>query len=746
MKFKYILFCFTVLALAFSLVACDDPDVTTCTSHVDINDNGACDTCAAVFRDGCDAEHADSDNDGKCDFGGEDFKNGCDEPADCLDTDNDGKCDNALCDRDTENKPCVHADADDNGACDKCSAVFRDGCDADHADSDNDGKCDFGGEDYMKGCSDPADCLDTDNDGKCDNALCDRDTENKPCIHADADDDGVCDACQSAFSDGCETHIDLNDDFACDRDGCGEFVDDGIDDGSYRVVSNYLPSSVADIIYGEFENESTSFVRMHMYSAPFSYLDYLDISDCRILSIEIPVLVSKDADENGDFFFTIHEINNTFSGLSMKPVKSHKVKINKDAYGIAPNDNGVYKYITVDLRKYNIELSSSETLAFGALGDTLIPAYLHVNDGDESVALDAFNNYFYQSLGMLKRIGRGYTKATPTAATLCFDFKIEKKYASEADYNEKLESDLRYEQEYEAMVEQLKAIYNGKKVSVLGDSISTYNGLSNNQSINMTLDARGGIMYPDYEHTISKEAHTYWGRVIDELDMTLCVDNAWGGTRVFGSQSRNYTDSAVLRASELHQDKGTTTRNDDVNPDVIIFYMGVNDMDGNGTSSAFGDLNSILVNKNDTRSDSEKVDAWFKGVLETYNKYGSKPQNANAYTTFEQAYALALYRMKQTYANAEIICLTLVRNRYENLTNKIVEDYGRVITAIATYFGAAVADQNGPYAELSFENGFRHTAAEEYKSLHPNRTGHEMMANLIIKTLAEKHGIAVPQK
>lgn len=638
-----------------------------------------------------------------------------------------------------------HIDANDNGACDICSAVFLDGCDAEHADADNDGRCDFGNEILMKGCSNPADCLDVDGDGRCDNEGCDKDTANR-CTHIDADDNDKCDKCQTSFSDGCELHVDKNDDYVCDKIGCNEYVDDGNDDGTYRVAGKYLPKAVSDTVYEEFEKRSNSFVRMDLSSTPFSYLDYLDVYDCRILSITIPVMISKDADENGDFVFTIHEISNSFAGLLMQPIKSHKIKINKDTYGITPGDSKAYKVITVDLREYNINLSSEETIAFGALDDTLVSAYVLRNLGEESLAHDAFDAHFYKALGCIKKIGKGYISATPTEATLCFDLEIEKRYESEAAYNSKLQSESRYEQEYEAMVEQLKAIYNGKKVSVLGDSISTYNGLSNNQSINKTLDANGGIMYPNYEHTVSKEAHTYWGRVIDELDMTLCVDNAWGGTRVIGSQSRNYTDSAVLRASELHQDKGTTTRGDDVNPDVIIFYMGVNDMDGNGTSSAFGDLNRMLVNKNDTRSDSEKVDAWFKGVLETYNQYGSKPQNVNAYTTFEQAYALALYRMKQTYANAEIICLTLVRNRYENLTDTIVADYGRVITAIATYFGATVADQNGPHAELSFENGFRHTAQEEYKSLHPNRTGHEMMANLIIKTLAEKHGIAVPQR
>ena len=746
-----------------------------CDNHSDADDNGECDVagCDEAFFDGCDRNSCiDSDNDGKCDNEGCDketsnkpctqhrdaddnfrcdkcrlaFADGCDK-VECLDTDGDGKCDNNRCDKETDNKPnlpCTHTDADDNGECDKCREAFSDGCD-NHSDTDDNGVCDVEDCDkaYTDGC-DVQPCLDTDNDGKCDNEGCDKETSNKPCTqHRDADDDGECDECGGSFTDACDVHKDKNDDYVCDTVGCGAVVDDGYDDGKYHLISNYLPSEITSVLYEEFENKSEVFVRMYQPYAPYAYFDHINLSDCRILSIKIPILIAKEPDENGDFTFTIHKIDNSFDGLSMSPKESYTLKINKDnKYGIVPGDTKVYQLIDFDLRAFNIKLSENETIAFGSSSDTLIPAYLHADEANEYASSKVFDDYFEQGIGVLKQIGAGFRV---DSATLCFDLEIERTYESLEAYEKMIADELAYEAAYQQVVDQLKEIYKGKNVSVLGDSISTFEGLSNNGNINSALATHGKGYYPNYDNSVGHYTETYWGKLIDDLDMELCVDNGWSGTHVYGSDKRDHKDSAPERANQLHTKDG-------IEPDLILFYMGVNDMDshreGNKGKAPFGSLYNKLkdVDKNDKAAEARIVDEWWQGVLKTYNDNNGVVKFKTTYSDFEQAYALALYLMQQRYEGVEIICVNLLRNRYAGMTAEITEKFNRVITAIGTYFGATVVEQMGPMAELTYENSFLYSANIDDVAVHPNVTGHKLMERLIIKTLAEKYGIELPEK
>ena len=56
--------------------------------------------------------------------------------------------------------------------------------------------------------------------------------------------------------------------------------------------------------------------------------------------------------------------------------RSYPIKINAEEYSLTPNASNVYQYIKVDLSDYGIVLTESETMAFFASTDTLIPAYI----------------------------------------------------------------------------------------------------------------------------------------------------------------------------------------------------------------------------------------------------------------------------------------------------------------------------------------------------------------------------------
>ena len=103
----------------------------------------------------------------------------------------------------------------------------------------------------------------------------------------------------------------------------------------------------------------------------------------------------------------------------------------------------------------------------------------------------------------------------------------------------------------------------GKRISILGDSISTYKGVSDDGAVCSTIKYNATF----YKAPFPLEK-TYWKRVIDDLGLTLCVNNSWSGGNLSG---REDPDSGVSRAAYLSRDDGTS-------PDIIIVFMGINDL------------------------------------------------------------------------------------------------------------------------------------------------------------------------
>ena len=103
----------------------------------------------------------------------------------------------------------------------------------------------------------------------------------------------------------------------------------------------------------------------------------------------------------------------------------------------------------------------------------------------------------------------------------------------------------------------------GKRVSILGDSISTYKNVSNNADANITTFVNP-YKYAD-PFPLEK---TYWMRVIKTFGMTLCVNNSWSGGNLSGKDNES---SGMNRAHQLADNNGEK-------PDFIILFMGTNDL------------------------------------------------------------------------------------------------------------------------------------------------------------------------
>ena len=127
---------------------------------------------------------------------------------------------------------------------------------------------------------------------------------------------------------------------------------------------------------------------------------------------------------------------------------------------------------------------------------------------------------------------------------------------------------------------------NGKKLSILGDSISTYQGFSNDETANTTI-----IGNPFYYCGDFPQERTYWGRIINDLGLVLCVNNSYSGGMLSG---RDNDFSGVNRAHHLSRDDGML-------PDLIIVFMGMNDLGRRVDAQVFADdyeLTLSIIKKN----------------------------------------------------------------------------------------------------------------------------------------------------
>lgn len=119
--------------------------------------------------------------------------------------------------------------------------------------------------------------------------------------------------------------------------------------------------------------------------------------------------------------------------------------------------------------------------------------------------------------------------------------------------------------------------FKGKTISILGDSISTFENVSNGTAADTTNSTiRNDAVYYSSGNVSSfgvTQADTWWRQTADVLGMRVLVNNSWSGSRVI-----NFTDGTgsayVGRCQNLHDNTGS---NSGETPNIIAIYMGTND-------------------------------------------------------------------------------------------------------------------------------------------------------------------------
>ena len=230
-------------------------------------------------------------------------------------------------------------------------------------------------------------------------------------------------------------------------------------------------------------------------------------------------------------------------------------------------------------------------------------------------------------------------------------------------------------------------------LSVLGDSISTYAGYSDNGLTNKTIEGYR-LFFPRWGNSVELE-DTWWYQTGETLGLRLLVNNSFSGSCILNS-AYGAEGAYRERCVQLHSNEGE-------DPDIIAVYLGTNDYYMYGeTLGTFDSLDFDALIREDG--------------------YG-QPE-----TTLE-AYAIALHKMKARYPDAQIYCFTLLPLAYSSVQP---ESFNGDILRLAERFGCVGVDLYSCGIVPGIHMG---------DALHPEKAGMDAITAAFVSAILEHNGM-----
>lgn len=202
----------------------------------------------------------------------------------------------------------------------------------------------------------------------------------------------------------------------------------------------------------------------------------------------------------------------------------------------------------------------------------------------------------------------------------------------------------------------------------------------------------------------------WWQVFIDQTGAVFCANASWSGSRVVPYPVGTSRHDAFVM-SEMYSDytlgrvKGRAADGTDIIPDIILLYRGTNDFLADDPTG----------NESITTPDMKS----FTAITDTHN--------------FTQGYIWSILKLRELYPNAVIILCTLNVFKGRNKTHfpsnngdNTLPEYSDKIREIANIMGCGVIefDKDG----ITWENCYpTYISDSSTGPLHPNTTGHRVM-------------------
>lgn len=245
----------------------------------------------------------------------------------------------------------------------------------------------------------------------------------------------------------------------------------------------------------------------------------------------------------------------------------------------------------------------------------------------------------------------------------------------------------------------------GKKVSILGDSISTYAG--------WLTPSTNAVYYPTCQNSpyadITSVNETWWKIVIDKTQMVLGANNSYSG--------RTLKDSATINNIEALANNGT--------PDLILVYLGTNDAN---QQVSLGKIDKTMpFNYNSSESYGETL-----GTNLTQEQI-----EALGTSTFYEAVRTLIIRLQWYYPNARIVFLTLGWGSYQRFFAD--NPYREALKEMCELYGVDTIDVRK--AGISMPKFTDYTL----QRVHPNKAGMKLLGEYVYNKLMALYGYSVDE-
>lgn len=235
----------------------------------------------------------------------------------------------------------------------------------------------------------------------------------------------------------------------------------------------------------------------------------------------------------------------------------------------------------------------------------------------------------------------------------------------------------------------------GKRISILGDSISTFGVPDQNNATGTWTYPGNPCRYPQ-SNLFTNVDYCYWKRLLDNFNMVLGINESWAGSRVSNTQSTDSGDLGPNRCMSSQTRIGHLGENG--TPDIILVYGGTNDAGGNVTIGTFNTENPI--------------------------NYTAEQIAALPVATFADAYRAMLIRLLKTYPTARIIViLPNFTVSYYSITN--LDLYVEVVKEACDFFGIKYIDIRTAGITVYNQGSYFPDG------IHPNAAGMELLYKTI---------------